>query len=343
MVASTNGGYFINNITQAQSAPMKAYWDSLNLAPEENVEGRGRSDDYSFSSQGIPASGYASGASATKTSAQATKWGGTAGRAYDPCYHSSCDTYPANISTTHLNRSADGIAYTMWKQAVGTGDTTNAFSVGVSPASASVAAGAAATSTVSVGLVSGNAQTVSLTATGAPSGTTVTFTPTSVQTGSSSSMKVQTSATTPAGTYPITVTGTGTSGSKSATFTLTVTGGDTGGGATYTNGTDYRIYDNYTLNSPITSTYASTVSSATIRYDILHTCVQDLDVWLVSPNGVATKVESASSASCTRRDGFVTKTVNFPAVSASGTWRLRIRDNYSRDTGTLYSWQLTLP
>ena len=38
------------------AAPLKAYWDSLNMQPEENVEGQGRSDDYSFQQAGIPTS-----------------------------------------------------------------------------------------------------------------------------------------------------------------------------------------------------------------------------------------------------------------------------------------------
>ncbi|HVK20034.1 MAG TPA: M28 family peptidase [Actinokineospora sp.] len=117
MIGSTNGGYFINHITTAAAAPMKAYWDSLGISPEENVEGAGRSDDYSFEQVGIPTSGYAMGASARKTSAQATKWGGTANSAYDPCYHQACDT-TNNISATHLNRAVDGIAYTIWKRAI---------------------------------------------------------------------------------------------------------------------------------------------------------------------------------------------------------------------------------
>ncbi|WP_278256861.1 M28 family peptidase [Nocardioides convexus] len=123
MVASTNGGYFINHITSAAAAPMKAYWDSLGLQPEENVEGAGRSDDYSFENYGIPTSGYAMGASARKTSAQAAKWGGTSGASYDPCYHSACDKYPSNINATGLDRSADGLAYTIWHTAVDGGGT----------------------------------------------------------------------------------------------------------------------------------------------------------------------------------------------------------------------------
>ncbi|MFD8430494.1 M28 family peptidase [Streptomyces coelicoflavus] len=121
MIASTNGGYFINHVTSAAAAPMKAYWDSLGLQPEENTEGAGRSDDYSFEQYGIPTSGYAMGAGARKTSAQAAKWGGTAGASYDPCYHRSCDNLN-NINTTGLDRASDGIAYTIWQRAVGTGD-----------------------------------------------------------------------------------------------------------------------------------------------------------------------------------------------------------------------------
>jgi aminopeptidase S len=117
MVGSPNGGYFINHLTSSAAAPMRAYWDSLGLQPEENVEGAGRSDDYSFERAGIATSGYAAGASARKTSAQAAKWGGTAGSAYDSCYHQSCDT-TSNVSATVLNRSADGVAATIWQTSV---------------------------------------------------------------------------------------------------------------------------------------------------------------------------------------------------------------------------------
>ncbi|RLK22211.1 aminopeptidase S [Micromonospora sp. M71_S20] len=223
MVGSTNGGYFINRITSTTAAPLKAYWDSLNIQPEENVEGQGRSDDYSFQQAGIPTSGYAAGASARKTSAQAAKWGGTSGSAYDPCYHRSCDT-TSNVSATVLNRSADGIAYAVWQLAVGTG--TNDFSVAVSPTSGSVQRGASTTATVATATTGGTAQTVSLLATGAPAGVTVSFSPSSVASGGSATMTVSASASAPVGTYTLTVTGAGSGGvSRSASYTLTVGGG----------------------------------------------------------------------------------------------------------------------
>lgn len=223
MVASTNGGYFINNLNSAASAPMKEYWDSLNLSPEENIEGQGRSDDYSFQQGGIPTSGYATGASDTKTSAQAAKWGGTAGRSYDSCYHSSCDT-TANINATALDRSADGVAYTMWKTAVGTTAPTDDFSVSVKPVSGNVQPGASVTATVSTATTGGSAQSVQLTASGAPSGVTVSFDPASVQSGSSSTMTVSAGAQAAAGTYTITVTGTGKA-THTTTYSLVVGGG----------------------------------------------------------------------------------------------------------------------
>ncbi|MCW3817123.1 M28 family peptidase [Micromonospora sp. DR5-3] len=224
MVASPNGGYFINRVTSTTAAPLKAYWDSLNLQPEENTEGQGRSDDYSFANAGIPTSGYAAGASYTKTTAQASKWGGTAGAAYDGCYHRSCDT-TGNINATILNRSADGVAYAIWQLAVG-GTPTNDFSVSVSPTSGTVARGGSTTATVSTATTSGSAQPVSLSASGAPSGVTVSFSPSSVTSGGSATMTVTTSSTAATGTWTITVTGTG-SVTHSTSYSLTVTG--TGG------------------------------------------------------------------------------------------------------------------
>ena len=226
MVGSPNGGYFINRITSATAAPLKAYWDSFGISPEENTEGQGRSDDYSFANAGIQTSGYAAGASYTKSSAQASKWGGTAGAAYDGCYHRSCDN-TSNINTTILNRAADGVAYAIWQLAVGGGTPTNDFSVSVSPTSGSVARGGSTTATVSTATTAGSAQTVALSASGAPSGVSVSFSPSSVTSGGSSTMTVTASSTATTGTFTLTVTGTG-SATRTASYTLTVTGGSGG-------------------------------------------------------------------------------------------------------------------
>ncbi|MFD0275057.1 M28 family peptidase [Kitasatospora sp. NPDC127111] len=247
MVGSPNAGYFVNNLTSAASAPMKAYWDSLGLQPEENVEGQGRSDDYSFQQAGIPTSGYAAGASATKTASQAAKWGGTAGRAYDSCYHAACDT-ASNINATALDRSADGVAYTLWKTSVGAGPVpTNDFSLAVNPATGTTTPGGSVSATVSTATTSGSAQTVNLAVTGAPAGVTATVSPSSVQSGSSATLNVSVGSGTAAGAYTLTVTGTGST-THSTTYSLVV-GTDPGNpGGTWTPGTTYQAGDVVTYN-----------------------------------------------------------------------------------------------
>ncbi len=247
MVGSPNAGYFINNLNSATSAPMKAYWDSLSLQPEENVEGQGRSDDASFQSAGIPTSGYAAGASATKTSAQAAKWGGTAGRAYDSCYHSACDT-TSNINATVLDRSADGVAYTLWKTSVGGGPIpTNDFSVAVNPATGTVKPGESTSAAVDTRTTSGSAQTVNLSVSGAPAGVTATVSPSSVQSGGSATLNIAVGSSVTAGTYNLTVTGTG-SVSHTSSYALVVSSDPGPGNGTWAAGTTYKAGDVVTYN-----------------------------------------------------------------------------------------------
>ncbi|QKW10265.1 M20/M25/M40 family metallo-hydrolase [Streptomyces sp. NA04227] len=222
MIASPNGGYFINHINSTAAQPMKAYWDSLNLQPEENTEGAGRSDDYSFEQYSIPTSGYAMGASARKTSAQASKWGGTAGAAYDGCYHSRCDDIN-NVNVTGLDRSADGIAHTLWSLAASAETPADDFSVAASPTSGSADPGTSLTSTVSTTTTKGSAQSVQLSASGAPSGVGVSFSPSTVTSGQSSTATITVGSSVAPGTYPLTFTATGTV-TRTATYTLTVKG-----------------------------------------------------------------------------------------------------------------------
>ena len=62
----------------------------------EPTEFDGRSDYDAFINAGIPAGGLFTGAEGIKTAEQAAIYGGTAGVAYDPCYHQACDTYANN-------------------------------------------------------------------------------------------------------------------------------------------------------------------------------------------------------------------------------------------------------
>jgi hypothetical protein len=45
-----------------------------------------------------------------KTAAQAAKWGGKAGVAFDPCYHQACDNL-GNVDRNALGKQATAIAY----------------------------------------------------------------------------------------------------------------------------------------------------------------------------------------------------------------------------------------
>jgi len=63
-----------------------------NLSVEERAEGRFGSDGASFSQKGIATMGLYTGAGGPKSEIQASLFGGTADRPYDPCYHRACDT-----------------------------------------------------------------------------------------------------------------------------------------------------------------------------------------------------------------------------------------------------------
>lgn len=70
----------------------------------------GRSDYLAFIDAGIPAGGLFTGAEGIKTAAEAAEYGGTAGVAYDPCYHAACDDID-NINEATLDLMADAIAH----------------------------------------------------------------------------------------------------------------------------------------------------------------------------------------------------------------------------------------
>jgi Zn-dependent M28 family amino/carboxypeptidase len=69
----------------------------------------GRSDYGPFIDAGIPAGGLFTGAEGIKTTAEAATYGGTAGVAYDSCYHRACDTY-ANNNRLAFGQMADAAA-----------------------------------------------------------------------------------------------------------------------------------------------------------------------------------------------------------------------------------------
>ncbi|HEX2045148.1 MAG TPA: M20/M25/M40 family metallo-hydrolase [Gaiellaceae bacterium] len=85
------------------------YFDSQGLESEPTAFD-GRSDYDAFISVGIPAGGVFSGAEGVKTEEQAEIYGGTAGIAYDPCYHQFCDDI-GNLSSDALDEMSDAAAH----------------------------------------------------------------------------------------------------------------------------------------------------------------------------------------------------------------------------------------
>lgn len=85
------------------------YFASQGLATEPTAFD-GRSDYDAFISVGIPAGGLFTGAEGIKTAEQAAVYGGTAGVAYDPCYHEECDDID-NLSLQALDEMSDAVAH----------------------------------------------------------------------------------------------------------------------------------------------------------------------------------------------------------------------------------------
>jgi Zn-dependent M28 family amino/carboxypeptidase len=106
------------------------YLQDVKGVPVEGTDFTGRSDYGPFIAAGIPAGGLFTGAEGVKTPAQAAKWGGTAGLAYDPNYHAAGDNL-GNIDRVALDRNADAVAH-----AVGVYGTSTEAVNGVPPRAA---------------------------------------------------------------------------------------------------------------------------------------------------------------------------------------------------------------
>lgn len=124
MIGSPNAGYFVYsasgqpNGSLALQQVLQAPFATMGV-PTELTSVGGRSDHAAFANIGIPVGGLFTGAEVTKTAAQAQKWGGTSGQAFDRCYHASCDS-TSNINVTALDRNSDAIAYAIWTLTTGT-------------------------------------------------------------------------------------------------------------------------------------------------------------------------------------------------------------------------------
>ncbi len=130
MIGSPNYGFFVYDGDDSDavgagagpegSAAIEALFNSFYAGRGLTSMGTdlsGRSDYGPFVASGIPAGGLFSGAEELKTAAQAAMWGGTAGIAFDPCYHLACDTYD-NVNTVALDVNSDAVAFATLKSAM---------------------------------------------------------------------------------------------------------------------------------------------------------------------------------------------------------------------------------
>jgi aminopeptidase S len=114
MIGSPNPGYFVYDDDTRLEKVFKDWFAKKDIATEIETEGDGRSDHASFKDAGIPVGGLFSGADYEKTAEQAKAWGGEAGKAFDACYHQSCDT-SKNIDDKALDNNTDAIANALWE------------------------------------------------------------------------------------------------------------------------------------------------------------------------------------------------------------------------------------
>ncbi|MBW8093260.1 M28 family metallopeptidase [Streptomyces hygroscopicus] len=114
MLGSPNPGYFVYDDDPELEKVFTDWYAAKDIATEPETEGDGRSDHAPFKDAGVRVGGLFSGAETTKSQAQADQWGGTAGEAFDPCYHSACDTV-SNIDDKALDLNTDAIAHAIWE------------------------------------------------------------------------------------------------------------------------------------------------------------------------------------------------------------------------------------
>lgn len=125
---------------------------------------------------------------------------------------------------------------------------------------------------------------------------------------------------------------------------LSIVGNYTTGGSgaqTYSNGTDYAINDNATIESPITVSGRSgnAPANAQVAVNIVHTYIGDLRIDLVAPDGSTYLLHNragGATANLVR-----TYTVDLSSEALNGTWKLRVNDNGPGDVGRIDSWSIT--
>ncbi|WP_282694136.1 S8 family peptidase [Streptomyces sp. CC208A] len=133
-------------------------------------------------------------------------------------------------------------------------------------------------------------------------------------------------------------------GSGSPNRLLYVGGGSTTPpptGPKFENTADYAINDHATVESPVTVSGVSgnAPSNLQVQVNILHTYIGDLQVQLIAPDGTAYTLKGFGTGGSSDNIN-TTYTVDASSEVANGTWKLRVTDNASWDTGKIDSWAL---
>ncbi|WP_326655539.1 S8 family peptidase [Streptomyces sp. NBC_01750] len=123
---------------------------------------------------------------------------------------------------------------------------------------------------------------------------------------------------------------------------LKAVGGTPPPGTYFENTVDVAIADNATVESALTVTGVGGNAPATLKVgvDIKHTYRGDLVLSLVAPDGTVYTLEDFPDNDGTDNVA-KTYTVNASSEVAAGTWKLRVRDLASQDTGKIDAWNLT--
>ncbi|WP_406515149.1 M4 family metallopeptidase [Streptomyces sp. NBC_00873] len=119
-------------------------------------------------------------------------------------------------------------------------------------------------------------------------------------------------------------------------------GGGTGG-TVFENTTRIAIPDHgaaVTSSVNVTGITGNAPSTLQVGVDITHTWRGDLVIDLVAPDGTAYRLKN-SSLSDSADNVQTTYTVNASSEVANGTWKLKVQDVYSGDTGAINSFKLT--
>ncbi|WP_191878718.1 M4 family metallopeptidase, partial [Streptomyces filipinensis] len=122
-------------------------------------------------------------------------------------------------------------------------------------------------------------------------------------------------------------------------------GGGGGGGGVYDNNTPVAIPDNgpaVTSSITVSDRSGNAPSNLQVSVDITHTWRGDLVIDLIGPSGKAYRLKNFSSSD-SADNVKQTYTVNASTETANGTWKLKVQDQATYDTGTLNDWKLTFP